>query len=250
MMYNQRFVAVIKSGGRILRERHNGTVYLPFGKEYSILLKNKDARKVLVDIEVDGKNVLNGHKLIMDGNETQEIMGIMKNMSVTNRFRFINKTKEIQNHRGDRIDDGLVRITYQFEEHKRRPVTINWCKTPYRPPYDSTDDTRYTGDVLYTCSTNDIVGSVNDTAKGFSPRSDEGITVKGSKVNSNYRYGDVGDLEPSVYTIVLQLKGRTKKSKKIVSKPITVKTRLKCDTCGRKNKSVAKFCYNCGTYLD
>lgn len=133
MMYRNNFVAVIKCEGRILRERDNGNVYLPFGSEYSVLLKNKDCRRTLVEIEVDGVNVLNGSKLILGGNEEQEITGFMRDMSKTNRFKFIHKTKEIQNHRGDRIDDGLVRISYQFENAQQPIIYKN--PDPWPNPY-------------------------------------------------------------------------------------------------------------------
>ena len=257
MMYKNNFVAVIKCDGRNLRDDSSGSVYLPFGAEYSILIKNKDSRRALVDIEVDGQNVLNGHKLIVNGNETQEIKGFMRDMNVTNKFKFIHKTKEIQNHRGDRIDDGLVRIAYQFEEIKKPVITTyippTW--TYYRDrPYNSDDWTvcgcgsrssRMSSDV-YTCS---FSSSNSSISKSAAPKSDEGITVKGSKVNQNYSYGSINNLEQEVYTIVLHLKGMTK-FKKEISKPITTKTKTECSSCGRKNKSFNKFCYNCGTFLD
>ncbi len=45
MMYKQNFVVVVKCNGKILREQDSDVVYLPFGAEYSILLKNKDSRR-------------------------------------------------------------------------------------------------------------------------------------------------------------------------------------------------------------
>ena len=39
MMYHKKLVASIRTNGKILRE-FKDTVYLPFGSEYSILLKN------------------------------------------------------------------------------------------------------------------------------------------------------------------------------------------------------------------
>lgn len=252
-MYKNNFVAVIKCNGKILRERDGGNVYLPFGSEYSILLKNKSAVQALVDIEVDGKNVLKEHKLIVSGNETKEIKGFMRSMSKTNRFKFINKTKEIQRHRGDRIDDGLVRITYQFEKQVEcepywyPSVYINTTEPicPICPP-----KLRGSGDFTYIDSnTATAVFSCNAVqGKSSAPLEDEGITVKGDKITQNYHYGDVGTLESSIHTIVLHLKGLTAK-RCVVKKPITVKTKFKCETCGRKNRSTNKFCYNCGTYL-
>jgi hypothetical protein len=244
MVYKNNFVVVVKCNGRILREHDGNNIYLPFGSNYSILLKNKDARRALVEIEVDGKNVLNGHKLIVDGNTSQEIKGFMRNMKKTNKFKFINKTKDIQNYRGDRIDDGLIRVTYQFEEVVEAPIKPLWSPGNYDVYHDlkkggQTQPGNF--DVAYfsacSCSTD-----------SFSPRHDEGITVKGDKVSQNYSYGDIGSLEAAIHTIVLQLIGKTK-SRKRVKRPITVKTKISCGTCGRRNRATNKFCYNCGTYL-
>lgn len=260
-MYKNNFVAVVKCNGKILRERNGGSVYLPFGAEYSILLKNKDARRALVDIEVDGKNVMNGHKLILGGNESQEIKGFMRNMRKTNRFRFIKKTKEIQRHRGDRIDDGLVRVTYQFEKAKSDPINIYWNTNtdwnvwPDGKPGDGCDWTYTSNNTSATkCSSRGASDSVYyscnlNSVKSFAPRSDEGITVKGEKITQKYHYGEIGALESAIQTIVLHLKGQTGR-KKVVKKAVTVQSKFKCETCGRKNKSTNKFCYNCGTYLD
>lgn len=252
MMYKNNFVAVIKCNGKILRER-NGEVYLPFGTEYSILLKNKDANRALVVIEVDGENVLDGHQLIVDGNDTKEIKGFMRDMNETNRFKFIHKTKEIQKHRGDRLDDGLVRITYQFE----RSTPINLTYPNFRHKGRDLDNGFVrNSDFTWNSSSSISFGTVDtfynsvscSNSKSFAPNADEGITVKGQKINQQYQYGHIGLLESAIHTIVLHLKGAT--NKRPLNKPITVKTKLGCSTCGRKNKSTNKFCYNCGTYLN
>lgn len=246
MVFKQNFVAVIKCGGKIIRETSSGDVYLPFNTEYSIFLKNKDTRKALVGIEVDGQDVLNNNRLILSGNETQEIKGFMRDMCETNRFRFINKTKEIQRYRGDRIDDGLIRVTYQFEApycFYTLPITVNndWGSVGPCWSYTSSETNIYS-----FCDSGGAVGS--KVSYCSSPLSDEGITVKGSKIKQNYTYGYVGQLESTVYTIVLRLRGMHKNNK-IVKKAITIKTKLMCPTCGRKNRSFNTYCYNCGTHL-
>jgi len=241
-----------------MREKSGGSIYLPFGSEYSILLKNKDARKVSVGIEVDGCDVLNGNKLIMHGNETQDIKGFMRSMSNTNRFRFIKKNREIQKHRGDRIDDGLIRITYQFEKQYEEPITITWTYPTYPsyPKYGCSGDLYYS-DNSFSSASNKLIGSRACKSSGTtsccfvdnSPRADEGITVKGKDIGQQYVYGTIGSLEHEVHTIVLHLMG-TNRSNKTITRPITIKTKFKCVTCGRKNKSSNKYCYNCGTYLE
>jgi len=75
-----------------------------------------------------------------------------------------------------------------------------------------------------------------------------GITVPGKETNQNFEYGHTKSLEIQSHVIVLHLKG-TVKNRKRVRKAITVKTRLQCQTCGRKSRSSMKFCGNCGTYL-
>jgi len=254
MMYNNNFVAVIKHNGRILRER-DGAVRLPFGSHYSILLKNKNSKRALVQIQVDDKYVLKGgQKLIVDAHSTVEIKGFMRNMSVSNRFKFIKKTKQIRRYRGDRIDDGLVSVEYWFEKD---PDPI-WYFNAIAPTFKESgrryggssfshsyySDSNTAGEVRYSSSL-----SNNSFTKSSAP-SDDGITVKGSKINQDYVYGHINDVESSSSVITIQLKGRTKKTKRMVKKAVTTRTKLRCETCGKRSKSYAKFCSRCGTYLD
>lgn len=255
-MYKNNFVAVIKCDGKSLRDDKSGSVYLPFGTEYSIFLKNEDSRKALVNIEVDGQNVLNGHGLIVHGNDVQEVKGFMKDMNITNKFKFIHKTKEIQNHRGDKIDDGLIRITYQFEKYKPEPVIVTYTgQATYTPRFSKGLSSHDVYTSSFGSASSSLRGCCSNSINNMAtmdcsvPLSDEGITVKGSKINQNYSYGSIDLLESNVYTIVLHLKGLTGNKVK-VQVPITTKVKLKCISCGRKNKSINKFCYNCGTFLE
>lgn len=259
MMYNNNFVAVIKYNGRILRER-DGAVKLPFGSEYSILLKNKNSRKALVRIQVDDKYVLTGgRKLIMEPHETTEIKGFMRNMSDTNRFKFIKKTKQISKYRGDKIDDGLISVEYWFEKEPD-PDPIIYYNSSYKTNgrignfYSSHADWTYTdsqttSDVRYSSNLNSS-SYMNRKSSMKSKPSDDGITVKGSKIRQDYVYGHINDVESSSSVITIQIKGRTKVAKRKVRKAVTTRTRLTCETCGKKSKSYAKFCSSCGTYLD
>ena len=256
-MYKNNFIAVIKHKGKILREI-DGEVHLPFGSQYSILLKNKDSRRALINIEVDGEDVLAGKSLIIDENSSQEIKGFMRDMSVTNRFKFIHKTKEISAYRGNKLEDGLITVRYTFEKEKTQPVTIiNRRTCPNPDPYPRTwpcypDKYTYSHiDGTYSAPVGDV--SCSNVAFTSTPELqnylEDGITVKGSKINQQYQYGNIGELENQSYVVVLQLKGQTKHKKNII-KPITVKTKLRCTTCGRRSNSSSKFCYNCGTYLE
>jgi len=127
MVYCEKFVAVIICDGEIVREvRKNGqdVVPLPFGKDYSIRLKNLHSRRAAVTITIDGKDVVDGKKIILDADETTELTGFMDGYTVKNRFRFIRHTKDTKEFRGERIDDGLVRIEWQFEEEYIPPKKV------------------------------------------------------------------------------------------------------------------------------
>ncbi len=246
MVYHEKLVVAIKSKGKVLRE-FNNDVYIPFGSDYSIFLKNKDCnRKVLVNISIDGKDVLDCNSLIIDPSTDVELKGFMNSTSVNNKFRFIEKTNQISKHRGNNVEDGLVEVKYRFEEftnykcgYSIEPNDVVWTTMVYNPIHrdSSAIDTAVYGTFCSQANT-------------------DGITVPGATTHQGFENGSIGDLESLTYNIILRLKGKvpTKnrikklKSKKI-SKPITVKTKLRCNTCGRRWKSNIKFCGDCGTYL-
>ena len=152
MVYSDRFVACIKVNNKILRERkeNDGTVvYLPFGSEYSILLKNLDNRRAVVNIDIDGRDVTNGG-LVIPGNSEVDLERFVTLDSKGYKFKFIEKTAQISEYRGDKPDDGVIRIQYQFEEipepikitlpkiekhhhHHYYPKPEPWHPRPYSP---------------------------------------------------------------------------------------------------------------------
>ena len=265
MTYKDRFVAEIKSDGKILRVKDD-TVYLPFGSEYSLLLKNLNARRASVDVEVDGQDVLNNMSLILEPNSTTELMGFLRGMTATNSFRFIQKTKQIQEHRGDRIEDGLVRVEFAFEKPVKEPWIANTIKEVHhyhdKSPFEFT---YYGGQSDWSYNSNESTADKRSALRGISsdsvqsynctvenvgavPQKDEGITVKGSEINQSFIYGSMGELEES-QVIIIKLRGLTSHGVS-VSQPLTVQDKLSCKICGTKSKSSAKYCHNCGAYLE
>lgn len=255
-MYKENFITVVKNNNKILRE-DSGKVLLPFGAEYSILMKNKNSSKVVVDVEVDGKNVLDGHSLIIEPGRSLDLKGFMKGTTVTNKFKFINKTEQIANYRGDRIDDGLIGVKFRFEKVKDIVQNVSYTYYPYHstewwaPKCYSYDTSNVIGSSFSACNyvnTNDCVSGLATKAKSRNVNLDEGITVKGSKVKQDFVIGFVNDLGPT-HAINILLRGYNQKGN-IVNLPITTRNKLVCSTCGKKSKSSVKFCSNCGTYLE
>lgn len=261
MMYNKKMVASVKCGGKVMRE-HGDTVYIPYGSEYSLLLKNLSTQRALVNIEIDGKNVVKGG-LIVGNNQSIDLerFVIDNDLNKGPRFRFIEKTENISNTRGDRVDDGIIRVSYKFE---KPPVTTWYTQSsPFRsyPSYydGSVLNNISVGSTIYGSSTTvNYCNTIGDAGqkgpkgpvgiagdKGF--QGDQGITTYGSESNQKFQTGSIGSLEYEEHVIVLNLKGDIGQVK--VSQPIFVKTKIKCEVCGHKNPSLSKFCGDCGTNL-
>jgi hypothetical protein len=279
MMYNQKMVASIKSKGQILRE-FKDTVYVKFGSEYSIVLKNLNTVKALVNIIIDGTDVCAGG-IVVEAGRTVEIERWVKNGNMTegNRFKFIERTGDIEQHRGVRLEDGLIRVEYQFEKLTNAYTKTIYDQMPIIPatPYNWPNGTgtypldkmyygtggnvkqTTTGGILRGWDINGaVVGQASSTATydaGSSARplnnvvSDVGITVPGSKSTQQFVQMGRFPLDAEKHSIVLKLAGETEDNRP-VRESVTVKAKPKCVTCGKQNKATAKFCNHCGTALE
>ncbi len=284
MTYKDNFVVELKHKGKILRVKDD-TVYLPFGSEYSLLLKNLNSRKASVKIHIDNQDILDYSSLILEPNSSTELEGFLSGTVAKNKFKFIKKTKEIQDHRGDHIDDGLIRVEFAFEKPKsetRQIITERHDHHHYHYDYyhwwprftynsdeiiGSNEGSMFRG--ISGSGTADMTGNLSNSenineplvsycynvqseALGVEslgqPLDDEGITVKGSECYQSFRYGSIGELEQS-QVIIIKLKGFATSGVE-VEKPVTVKDKLICPSCGTKSKSSFKFCPNCGTFLE
>ena len=276
MTFKENMVVVVKVNGKILREQ-DGTVTLPFGSEYSLQLKNLNSRRAIINISIDGKDVLNGKRLVIEPNSDYFLEGFLDGFKVKNKFKFINKTKEIVEHRGDRIDDGIIRVEYQFEvavesrkiiheiyEERRWPKygCDYYCYPNYQPViwYNYNTTGAFSsgssagafsgGSSSGAIQTNSVYtgSAIGSSAKLPEINPDEGITVPGSESSQMFVPGYIGTLETNSHVIILKLRGSTSSGVE-VSKAITVKTKSTCPTCGKKSKSYSKFCSRCGTSL-
>ncbi len=126
MMYNQKLAAAIKVNGKVLRE-FKDTVHIPFGSEYTVLLKNLNTTRAVVNVFIDGNDMVPGGIVLNAGQEV-DLERSVKNGNLTegNRFKFIERTGAVEQHRGIGIEDGLVRIEFQFEQ--LRPIAGNTTK--------------------------------------------------------------------------------------------------------------------------
>ena len=253
MMYGNKLAAAIKVNGKVLRE-FKDTVHIPFGSEYAITIKNLHTTRCVANVYIDGVDMVPGG-LVLNAGQSIDLERNIKNNNLTegNKFKFIERTGAVEQHRGIGIEDGLVRIEYQFE----LPVFIN---TPWIAASGSNNQLYPQGGIMrgskmsgVSGSTGDWAGPVGATYSSVSSNSmnvsaqatyDVGITVPGSKSTQAFSTTSVGALDPVKHNLVFKLFGGT------MAKPITVKHKPKCVTCGKQNKATSKFCQECGTALE
>jgi hypothetical protein len=267
-MYFNNFVVSLKVDGKFLRE-NNEKVNLPFNSEYSIYLKNMSGQKATVLIEIDGKNVLDGNRVVISPNSAIDLQGFMDGNEVKNKFRFIKRTEDIENFRGINPEDSLIAVHFQFEKIQPEPIIYPYVYSPYywwtypNPPYTVTISSTWNNNaygnnnVIYRSYNNNTGGS-NSSPQIFNNQSlpaqdfnsmrynDAGITVKGNDISQQFYPTYIGQLEDQSSTIVLKLVGFDKDNN---DKPIFVKDKITCPTCGKVNRSSNKFCVGCGTRL-
>lgn len=241
MMHNNNFVVSVKSSGKVLRE-FGDTVYLPFGSEFSLYLKNLNIRRATVKVSIDGSDVLNGRELVVEPNSYIELERYLKDLNRGNKFKFIERTDSVEEYRGIKAEDGLVRIEVAYERQYHIPTNL------FRPR-DKWGSGGYEDHGFYGTSAPALMNATYSSVVGSSRTlNDAGITVPGSASTQKFTEVTGFQTDPSS-VIVLKLVGETE-TNKVVSTPVTVKKKAECQTCGRLNKATSKFCSNCGTSLE
>lgn len=266
MMYNQKMIVAVKANGKILREFQD-VVKLPFGSEYSLLIKNIHHKRAQVSVEIDGQDVLNGRALIINPNSETELSRFVNDLSSGNSFKFIERTEGIEQHRGIKLDDGIIRVSFQYEA---TPIPLGPI---YRKGLSNDQYVNYSSNSLegrllggdlrgrsvcdsYTtnsiqCSTASIANNSNPNFLGSAEamvKNDVGITVAGSINHQRFTEAVGFPLEQETHIMVLRLSGLTETLKPIIQ-PVTVKMKPTCTTCGKINVATNKFCSECGISL-
>ncbi len=280
MMYSEKFAVAVKSNGKVLRE-FGDKVYVPFGSEYSVYLKNMNSVRAEVDVSIDGKSVLGGGKLVVNANQSIDLERFLEDNTKGHKFKFIERTEGIEQHRGVEAEDGLVRVEFKYEV--QRPTFYGGLVYPpgVRSIYDSGYTTSLIGGSLANASidTNPLRSMSNASAHlsnmtydsyspasatvpkasnqvydgvacmDYAPKSEVGITAKGDISTQKFQTVASFTTETQSHVIILQLLGETQAG--AIKEPVTVATKQKCDLCGTvsKAKSKAKFCASCGNSL-
>ena len=242
MVYAHGLAVAVKVNGKVLREV-GGDVFLPFGSEYSVTLKNLSGRRAVVHVDIDGQRMTDGGLVVDSGNSIDLERAIGGNLLEGRKFKFIEKTAEIEMYRGNKVDDGLVRVSYQFEAPA--PIMV-WNNFPYKHWSYLGDTVIYTNSIG-TAGTANISAAYSSTTVDCSAKNSDGITVEGSKSDQSFRGVTVGSLEPETHAVVLRLRGESGGEK--FASPVTVETKKTCPSCGRIWPYTQEYCGQDGTYL-
>lgn len=280
MMYSNKMVCCLKANGKVLRE-FKDTVYVPFGSEYSILLKNLNSVRAIAYITIDGQEVVPGG-LVVNAKQEIDLERFVKDMTKGNKFKFIERTAGIEQHRGVKMEDGLIRISFKYEKVLPTNTTWNtfntfnhgtprtpWTNDVYSKSIIGGSTSQIAGNGMWSsnnisCSTLSADAPTKSLTRGVArvvasgasmasaqsaPVNDVGITVPGSM--SEQKFQTVSDFltESEEHVMVLRILGETEGGQQVVA-PVTVKQKPKCVTCGRINKATSKFCTDCGTSLE
>lgn len=231
MVYKQKLIAAIKVNNKTLKE-NGDIVEIPFKSEYSIYLKNLETRKCKIEIIIDGSNV--GDYIL---NPLSKIN--LERFNDSNRkFKFIAKTKDIEEFRGNQPEDGLIEIKYSFEKvNDFYNIPSLWKQSE---PYKQYEPFYHNNRNLFTSTSLNISGMLNAHESSCSINNIDGITVEGSE--SDQKFINVPDIiTDEIHTIIFKLIG----SDKIKTK----NTKKQCPSCGKKWKAKYEYCPNDGTYL-
>jgi hypothetical protein len=262
-MYFNSFVVYVYKDGDILRDI-DGKIEIPFGSEYSLILKNLNSRIAVARISIDGTDILDGNEVVIQPYDMLKLDGFLKGNIAQNKFKFIEKTKKIEEYRGNKIEDGLIRVEFRFQKEKNPfsyfvsynsnliPKSLdnnsgwsNWkAEVTYTSNVDSSDKLIRTASMFD--NNKESVYSVGSAAAN-SFQNKDGITVKGEHINQQFYETYVGNLEETSSVIILQLTGY--RNEIPVKKAFTVSDSLICPTCGTKNKYNSHYCGECGTFL-
>jgi len=260
MMYRNGFIIVIKHKGKVLRES-DAQVFLPFGSEYTVTLKNKNNTRGIVRLEIDGMDISNGQEFVIPAG-TNRRPGVIElerfmldgNMLKGKRFKFVSLDHQDVVDPTDN-ENGVIKATF-------------WKEVPYTPPpwnfccgadnsvvrgFKSSPDSLFLGSsiqgstggkgvVTQSFSEGDI-SYCNQVSPSVQPEQ-AGATVEGSE--SNQSFGSVITREKDIFStteLTLKLVGH--------KEPVLAqKTRTSyCPRCGYEVRSSWNFCISCGVRL-
>jgi hypothetical protein len=244
LMRSGDFSVAVVVHGREMPEQADGVVVLGFGDEYVLRFRSYNGRRGVADVWIDGVKIADGGLIVPASGYVD-----LETPPATpgRRFRFASTESDAAyvagKHGPDDGTQGLIRVEYR-SERPRPPVSV---RKAMRLPYDLHRHTDYVWDQPVHASS--VYGQSMESAmphRSFEAPS-PGVTVEGSDSSQTFTEEHV-DVEPSVTTILLKLKGRVQEHASYASpfpRPSPSSIRY-CPDCGARVTVLSKHCLGCG----
>jgi ribosomal protein S27AE len=284
-MYSTSFVVAVMKDGKPLRETRSGlvtSVHMPFYSEYSLRLKSKNDRKAVASIEIDGTDVLGGHKIILPAHGVLDLERFMVDGDLANgkKFKFV-PLSDSRVQDPTESQNGLVKVTFTLERTAPTGYVLTYpAQMHYNTEHTTTGtppmNTSYSNNTRTKSKPMRFFGASNsgsgargvtfeaapevacacamgfdsDVSFGFtqdmySPDTGlAGATIEGASSRQQFSYGDIGPLESVSTTVSLRLVGT--KSPAVLAEDTR---RVYCGQCGKQAKASANYCSRCGSRL-
>jgi hypothetical protein len=279
MQYSNGYAVAVTLHGSVVESSADGVVALPFGEDYTVRLINRNRRRAVAVVYVDGQNVT-GRGIVVSGNSSVDLE---RPTDKAVRFRFASTESEAAAEHGKAGADvdgtkGLVKVEWRPEREiqpygtgflgatstretsRYEPAgpggsSLRKSRLRNSPPVSDKSLSANRGLTTEDCTVaGQSLGHMElERCTSFAPTSGgiklpdlkTGVTVEGARSSQEFQYVSF-DLDHSapVTMTMLKLKGY------VASEGIPATGTRYCPACRTKTmKKTDKFCRNCGEQL-
>lgn len=284
MAFSNGFAVAVKVDGKVVQERQDGVVPVPFGSDYVIRLINKNSRRALAKVYIDGQNVSGAGGLVLYPHgdyQGRDVVDLERPTDKAVTFRFASTESRAAAEHGKAGPDvdgdkGLIRVEWTLEKEilpygtgcygalssplkrmRNSPPVSNYeptitsslssgpsCTSGYSSTMDFCD---YERDQK---TSGGIVTPDDSTARTLSKSGtvrdlESGVTVEGRYSSQGFQSVAFNvDYAATPTVVMLKLKGYT------ASEGRPVEGTRYCPQCSATTKKLTdRFCRSCGERL-
>lgn len=258
-MYKNNFVLTVLRDN-LPQKEFEGKISLPFDTEYKIRLRNKNCRRSMAKVFIDGVQVCGlGDFVIGPGSLLDLERFVDDSLTRGKKFKFVSLDhSEVDDPTNS--ENGIVRVEFRLE--KQMPwVCFDTSKISMEPfPYGTGNFKSFESVYWYNmdssgeklCNDGYAVDPLSYSFNNSTGSSEiqAGATVGGRVSNQQFIYANDFEVEdtPTILTLKL-VSSKDLNNKKAVSAKISVGKGRYCAACGRKVKFHHTYCSNCGSKL-
>lgn len=227
-MYSNKFVVILLVNGQVQQEFANGEVHIPFGSEYSIRFRNKNDRRAVAKLFIDGERMCRGGFII----PAHSYRDIDCSSQTNRKFKFVDlQSTEAQDYGKDQTNAdkkmGLIRVewhlekvqekkTYEVHHHHHyqhgRQNRGPWMPAPWETtlgasaPSFQCDAAPAAESMQLNAAPTEGTAGGSSVRRAFAPAVKDGATVEGGV--SNMRFGELNmEYEETATVLQLYLRG-------------------------------------------